>query len=340
MFGKDFYMILFIIPFLLGFGTVAKLKDEYRRIGICLVLGYIYEFAIWEILYLVAVKFGVRLLPLMIVYYIVCTGLALFFAIKNYKTLNDIKKPEFNIVYCIFYALVLLQIAMRFMHGVTDGDDAYYLADVNLILTSGNLYGVHPYTGLPFGNGIDYRHILSGMPAFEAMIAKTFNIHSMVASHIVLADIFIILHYCIMINVGRIILKDKPNYIPLFGCMTVIFNVYGGTTLYTNATFFLTRTWQGKSILANIVIPALFLTELMLFEAALKDKHKIYIYIAMAAVLIAGASCSTMSVAFLPIFVGLSSIVMFFGQKKRLEPVWSIIACLPSLAIGLIYLCF
>lgn len=331
-------MLLFIIPFLLGFGTVSKLKEEYNTIGLSLVIGYIYEFAIWELLYLGAVKLEMRLTLLIRVYIIICTVLAVIFGIVGRKSFKKIKKPELNVGFGIFYAMVLIQLVMRFVHGVTDGDDAYYLADVNLILTSGNLFGVHPYTGLPFANGIDYRHILAGMPAYEAMIAKIFHIHSMVASHLVLADVFIVLHYCIMINIGRIILKDKKNYVPVFGCMMVIFNIYGGTTLYTNETFFLTRTWQGKSILANIVIPSLFLLELMLFETELKDKTKTYFYVVIAAILFAGASCTTMSVAFLPILVGMSSLVMFFGQKKRLEPVWSIIACLPALAVGVIYL--
>ncbi len=45
----------------------------------------------------------------------------------------------------------------------------------------------------------------------------------------------------------------------------------GNISIYTNETFFLTRTWQGKSVLANLIL----LVELwLMLELCAREKNK------------------------------------------------------------------
>ncbi len=44
-----------------------------------------------------------------------------------------------------------------------------------------------------------------------------------------------------------------------------MFQIFGNVSIYTNETFFLTRTWQGKAVAGSFVIPAMLWVFLLLY---------------------------------------------------------------------------
>ena len=52
----------------------------------------------------------------------------------------------------------------------------------------------------------------------------------------------------------------------MFMALMALWQMFGNVSIYTTETFFLTRTWQGKSLAGNFIIPAVFWIFLCLFR--------------------------------------------------------------------------
>ena len=73
-------------------------------------------------------------------------------------------------------------------------------------------------------------------------------------------------------SIGKVLLKGggaspaKKELLPMFMVLIALWQMFGAVSIYTAETFFLTRTWQGKSFAGNFVIPAVLWIFLCLFE--------------------------------------------------------------------------
>ncbi|MDE7044556.1 MAG: hypothetical protein K2O97_05995, partial [Acetatifactor sp.] len=65
---------------------------------------------------------------------------------------------------------------------------------------------------------------------------------------------------------GKALFKKIRELLPMFMVLTALWQMFGAVSIYTAETFFLTRTWQGKSFAGNFVIPAVLWVFLCLFE--------------------------------------------------------------------------
>ena len=74
------------------------------------------------------------------------------------------------------------------------------------------------------------------------------------------------LTYLAYFEVGKKLFSADDVKLPIFLTLVSIMQIWGNSSIYTNATFFLTRTWQGKSILANLVLIVLIWLLLEIFE--------------------------------------------------------------------------
>ena len=80
------------------------------------------------------------------------------------------------------------------------------------------------------------------------------GIHATIVAHTLLPLIFIPLTYYVFVQIGRKLFSDGSVKLPIFLTLVSIMQIWGNISIYTNETFFLTRTWQGKSVLANLIL--------------------------------------------------------------------------------------
>ena len=78
----------------------------------------------------------------------------------------------------------------------------------------------------------------------------------------------------------------------MFMLLLGLWQVFGNISLYTTETFFLTRTWQGKSFAGNFVIPAVIWIFLQLYE----DDKKAGWWLLLSALNLAGGASSSLAV--------------------------------------------
>ena len=158
--------------------------------------------------------------------------------------------------WALFYVLLAVQLVMSVVMMTADGDDSYYVGHALLADATDLVYYFDPYTGAY--SVLDFRHALAPLPLFIAMLARESGLHAAIVAHTVLPVFLIVITYMIYMQIGRLLFRKDPEQLPVFMILMTLLNAFGVYSRYTRETFFLTRTWQGKSVLANLVIPMVF----------------------------------------------------------------------------------
>ena len=248
------------------------------------------------------------------------------------------KRPsvETALYWVIAVGLILFQMYMAYTHEFFDGDDAYYVAQSVIAEQTDVLYRILPYTGL--STSLDIRHALASLPIWEAYLARVTGIHPAIIAHSVLPLILIPLTYLVYYRIGMRLFKGAFRKTAVFLILVSLLQIFGNTSIYTNATFFLMRTWQGKSVLCNFVLLTAVWSLLRLWETGAdgeqKGKKQAGWWLLMAANNVTAAMATTMGAFLLGLFIAITGLVLAVRQKRpgRLIPLAA--TCIP----GLIYL--
>lgn len=333
---------LLLIPFCCGLWITSRLSKAYQNIGVIFLNGYLVMIALFQLLYLCFFLGGsISFTALAWTFGIIAVLFAGISARLGWGILKEciqrMRNKEALALKLVFCLLLVAQLVMRLLQQVSDGDDAYYLATASATYTSGTMNILSPYTGLAIGN-IDYRHAFSSAPIWLAFLSGVTMIRPVAMAHSVLSLVLIVLHYILILNIGELLFKGKKQEKYLFAVIVSLFNVYGYVSIYTAQTFFLTRTWQGKSIFANLFLPMIFLLLLWMGEKQQKDKLECIYYIFATVVMLGGTAMTTLGVVVLPLLFMLGAVFLSIYRKEPLMLLKGAAACVPSVLVGLAFI--
>lgn len=265
---------LLAVPFCMGLIFVQWLKESFRTPGVVFIAGYILLFTVLEIVGIPVVLLKnyhgyttfIRCFTPVI---LVLAAVGLFFWYKGRKKgygLNWRREDislQGKVMLLLFLALVGFQLYMAFTRASFDGDDAYYGVQAVTAQQTDSLYRINPNTGR--SAPVDARHGLALFPIWEAYIGTMSGLHATIVCHSVLPLLLIPLTYMLYYQIGRQLLAKRKGLLPMFMVLIALWQMFGNISIYTNETFFLTRTWQGKSFAGNFVIPGVLWLFLCLF---------------------------------------------------------------------------
>lgn len=272
---------LLAVPFCIGLLPIRLLKKELHSPGIALISGYIVLFVLLELI-------GIPIV-LTVNYHgfsIFCgcfAGALLVFAIagvivtvrsrkqtemkqcicNKYKDTWKSYKTEEKIMSILFVLLIGFQLYMAFTRASFDGDDAYYGVQAVTAQLTDSMYRIDPNNG--WSTTLDVRHALALFPIWEAFIGQMSGIHATIVSHSIIPLLLIPLTYMVYYHIGKALFGKRKDLVPMFMVIIALWQMFGNVSIYTTETFFLTRTWQGKSFAGNFVIPAVLWIFLSLF---------------------------------------------------------------------------
>lgn len=251
---------------------------------------------------------------------------------------------EGKILWVIFAVFVLFQLYMAFFYASFDGDDAYYVVESVLAVQTDTMNTILPYTG--GSTTLDIRHALAVITMWIAFIAKMSGVHATILAHTLLPLFLIPLTYAIYLEIGRMLFRKDPNKLPMFMIIMAVFQMFGHTSISTAETFFLTRTWQGKSMLANIAIPLIIWLFLWIGEdlerenrQKLSKSNRFAPWMLMILVNMASGIFSSMGVMFGTILIGACALVLIIRYKKLSVALMAAVVCIPNVIYLLMYLC-
>lgn len=301
---------LLVSPCCTGLLSFPFLEKRHRSVGVAFIAGYILQFGLVELIGIPIVIYAVYngfsifaylLAPVLVLMGVTGFGLFLrgkrkegqrtgFHAGRELERIFKETSLESKILWGLFAALVLFQMYMAFTRASFDGDDAYYGVQALIAQQVDTLYRVNPYTGR--SAPLDVRHALALFPIWEAFVGKVSGIHATIICHSVIPLVFIPLTYLIYFQIGKTLLAKKREMLPVFMLLLGLWQMFGNISLYTTETFFLTRTWQGKSFAGNFVIPAVVWIFLQLYG----DEKRLIWWLLLGVLNLAGGASSSLAV--------------------------------------------
>jgi hypothetical protein len=231
-----------------------------------------------------------------------------------------------------FFLLVLFQMAYAVFYEYYDGDDAYYVATAVTTCEFDSMYLRDAYTGYLYP--LDVRHAFSPTPVYQAWLSRLSGIAPAVVAHSVLAPVWLMFLYCIYGQIGDRLLWNKKTYRPVFMILTAVWMMYGNISLYTSETFAMTRTWQGKGMMAGMVIPALFLCLIYLAqETVSQGMWMLFICVCLSAVL-----ATSVSFMIVPTVAGVAAVLIGIKKKSLRFAAELFLCCMPCLLLAVCYM--
>ncbi|MBD5458717.1 MAG: hypothetical protein HDR27_09135 [Lachnospiraceae bacterium] len=356
--GLIFWLIA--IPFCIGqvpvyFMPDSRNKSDSRRTpGVTLLAGYLLMWSVFEIITVPAViliqydnfLFVLRWFMVTAILLSIAGILLLFLRVKRKREevrpifLSDLVSHkmslETKVEWAVFFLLVAFQLYMAVTRASFDGDDAYYVVQSLMAQQNGGMYKNLPYTGR--SSPLDVRHALAVFPMWVAFVSVKAGIHATVVSHVVMPLLLIPLSYLVYYEIARALFPSRKENIPVFMIIMGMFQMFGNVSIYTNETFFLMRTWQGKAVAGSFVIPTLFLLLLWLYNGEKKGGQNAGIWMMLVCLNMTAGVCSSIAVFLLAILLAVMAFCLMLVERDVKIPLKLGLTCIPNAVYVLLYL--
>ncbi|MCI9429086.1 MAG: hypothetical protein HFI94_02965 [Lachnospiraceae bacterium] len=329
-----------VLPFCMGMLPVRYMKEEHKSFGMVWLSGWMMMFAVFEVL---VVPFIVReaSFSMAIQCYTVVIGiLAVLFLFLGRSTVPAClrkwkeARPDWGQAMIMFLVLtlIILQLIFAFYMQYLDGDDSFFVATSLTSQHTDTMYRFTPYYGA--NGGLDIRHALSPEPIFMAWLSEVSGIHVTIICHSYISILFLILMYCIYGQVGSQLFPLQRKNRWLFLLFLNIWYLFGNVSIYAAESFAYTRTWQGKAMFPNLMVPLLFLW--LLYMA--KNEMDVGEWSMLFVIILCTVFTTSTGIFTVPILLLLAAVIMAVVQKRAFLILQTGACLVPSLFFGLLYL--
>lgn len=255
---------------------------------------------------------------------------------------GDVLPPKAVFLWILFGVLLSLQLFLLCALSYEEGDDAYYVAVTTLSMEDD---AMPLYTKLPYTAGsseLDARHALAPMPVWIAVLAYLAGTTGAACAHVLAPLVLVPMTYAMYFLFAEKLFsgeEGKNVKIPLFLCFTALLILFGGYSTYSPENFLLVRSAQGKSILANLVIPFLLYLLYQLMETLEKKEKPGPLFAGLsAAVMLSGCLCSTLGSFLLCMLLGIAMLCALVIYRKWWLVIYTGLCMVPPVIFALLYL--
>ncbi|MDO4294308.1 MAG: DUF6077 domain-containing protein [Eubacteriales bacterium] len=224
------------------------------------------------------------------------------------------RRLEKALFWLLFFGSLGFQLYMAYAYASFDGDDAYYVVQSVLADQTGVLNRIRPYTGL--STALDVRHAMATLPLWIAYVARLTGIHATIVAHTLLPLFLIPLTYYVYGVIGGRLFGAASPKLPVFLTLVSVMQIWGNGSIYTNATFFLTRTWQGKSVLANLILLVQLWLLFELFSEKGEGKGRLCYWLLLAVSNVAAAMMTSMGPFLTGIVLGVAALLAAIRYRR------------------------
>ena len=385
-------LFMFVIPFCIGVLFNGMLPVVRRTVGITFIFGYVIYFAVFELIAIPcmlhyvynAFSYCTRFYLIIsivlavagvvkVIYLLKKNGLdyLVLFPGETHATAHELLSPrsdprmlklnyslESRIYWVVFFVLLAVQVVLSMVMSSFDGDDAYYVVESLLAQQADVMNTILPYTGT--STSLDIRHALAVITMWIAFMARISGIHATIMSHTVMPVLVIPLVYLVYVEIARILFRRRQEVIPVFMIIVSFLMMFGNVSIYTPATFFLTRTWQGKAMVNSLVFPLIMWVFLWMLEDSRKrplfgpkvdnntesyeeyKEHKIIFkispWIFLTLINMLSGMCTSMGVIFGTGLVALFTLVLLLVERNLRVILGAICCVIPNALYLLVYL--
>lgn len=335
-----------LVPFFMGLPVLKCLKKENTDAVSCVIAGYLLMFALFEVIsvpmVLLRLRFHVLLRTVSAVFGVL--ALAALFRCRRtaVETAAAAVKAFFRQPWTLWAAwiFILIQISFYVFGMATDLDDAYYVAAAGTALETDTMFCVSPYTGSVVKQ-FQLRYILSPFPLMTAFFSKNCGFEVATMAHTILPVFLVGLAYMIYYKFGLLLfqkpggeLRETKKQAGLFLCFVSLVNINSYYSVYTQGTFLLIRIWQGKAVLAAVLLPFIF----YMGYKAMSDHAEKGDWILLFLGMVSCCLVTSMGVVLAPVLLGIMALLLGVLKKKWTYVGRSLLCCLPCATVGILYI--
>ena len=348
---------LLIMPLVIGLLPV-KLFRTSSNFSSLLVVGYVCQFALLEVVGIPIVIFftysGYTIFAVTLAaVYTICAVLGVVlnreylkkFSLRNYFSK---KKQEFVIlpveskIYIIVLVLLIaFQLVMVFVLASMDADDFYFNSTALSSQVYKTMYRIDANTGR--NTYLDYRHCMALIPMWEAFVSSLSGVHVAIVVHKVLPLVLIPMSNVLIYVISSVLFEQTQKRM-LFMILLNVFRIFGNVSFCTTETFFLLRTWQGKSVAGNFIIPLVILVFLLMYRNLKSDvlqksivseqKDLKPLYGVLLLTVAASGATSSMAVLLVCALIVILALLFLFTTRNKRQFWNTVFCCIP----GAVYL--
>ncbi len=323
---------MLIVPFFLGTVVVSLIRIDKNPVN-SYVIGFLTMMAICELVAVPCVLLKASFNMTVIIYFLVIVLMLTIGIVKKCILpeidVKSLKKrfSTYGMIEHITLALAIIIWGIIIVNSVrlyvVDQDDSRFIVTASDMIRTNTLFLSDPNTGIvhdTWSYGIDAsKDIIAPHAVFCAILSRvtatdtTLFMHSIYPVFLYVIALFIYNNLISELIEGSDSLrlsKHRTAYKNLFLILIAIIMVFHYSTRNTRETVFLVRLWQGKAILAGVIIPALF-GALYLIQRKTDNLHYVLLFI----VSLAGCLASSMSTLLIPLVLGIYGLI--YGITKK-----------------------
>ena len=333
-------VILNLILYLLFGALILKRRDKELPIGLSIITGF---FAYYGLFFLVCLPYMIKYRPLSwltrtwmpialfisLLSLIICSK-QLIKALK--KLFLDIKSEKIHII--IIAIIVLLQIILVTITYNFTLDAAYYVANVATSVNTDMINVYDPFTGL-WQDHYEMRYFLATYSINDAVFCQFFNIEALIFTKTVMSATVCILVNILYYMICRLLFGDNSKAVAIMMAIILFVNLTF-STIFTSSLFLFTRTYEGKTVVGNLSILAIF----YIYMRMVTKKDTVSQWLIMFIISVCSLTISSSANMILPgemllLFVP----YMFINKNFKIIP--KLMSCvIPGLIMAIVYVLY
>lgn len=242
--------------------------------------------------------------------------------------------PQVSAWMWIAVAAIFIQIFIAVVYAHMDADDSFYVATATTSVQTNSVFQYNPYSGAEY-RILPKRYVLSPFPVLLAIFSRlSGGMHPAVLAHTVYPAVFFAAAYLVYHQFGKMFFPERKREQGIFLLFCAVLIWFSGFSVYTAGNFQLVRIWQGKAVLASVILPFLMYLG---FEIMLKEQvgysRFLMIFASMAA-----CHVSSMGIMLAPIVIAAYTLLTLWKTRSIRCMGYTILYILPSLILGSVYL--
>lgn len=334
------FVYLFQIISIFSFGLLLGKYVLRKTDSWCLIFvsGFLLLFALFELIALPITLLKLSLNVLVVVWMIITVAAIAGTVLLGRGEIRDLIKSIPGKLQAHSWGMLVLiicfgvQMFIVFTHIDNSADAAYYVGKVSTDVYTNTLGRFDPYTGEALKK-FEVRYLFSCFPDYNAVICKVFGIHPLQQTKIIMSEIVILIANLLYYQVGMALFSnDRKKAAGMTGFICLI-NLYSNT-IYTAAAFLLTRTYEGKAILANVIVTAMIFG----FIHWVQGNQELYPKIVLLLAAFASVTFSSSSMIMVPVAFAVMFLVLTVMNRNIRHFGWFFLYILPNFLVAVVYL--
>ena len=251
-----------------------------------------------------------------------CFGRAAFFAKRHIAVFLFV-----GIITTAFVSVVLFNYQFTL-------DASYYVGNVTTAIQTDTVNMYDPFTG-EWLDHYEMRYFFATFTMNDAVLCSLIHIHPLLWCKITMAGTAMILTAMVLYMVGNLVFEGDMKKVSLFILFSLIANFFM-ITIYTSSAFLTTRTYEGKCLLANVVLPGI----LYIYLRLLRDNKDNTAWRLLFLIALGAPVLSSTANMLVPAMIGVTILPLTL-LRRDITVISKALACMaPGVMLSLIYMLY